>query len=240
MHGACLWMGVRRRYAGACRGSAGDGAWPSSRARLGQARGAGRLGGAKLADIRKLMAINNSDNMAQQLAQQMVDRLKAALPQVPEEFWQKFSAEVKPDELQNRMADIYAQNLTDEDVKAVPRLLRDADRQEDARGHAQVQTETVHAAQRWSKEVDRKGQVRARRGAATSAGPRSTAARPSPLAPSMESTAPAAPRAACGLARGEWKMRGRPIGRPLCSGLSAHSPGAGISEARADEASRNG
>lgn len=145
----------------------------------------------KLADIRKLMAINNSDNMAQQLARQMVDRLKAALPQVPEEFWQKFSAEVKPEELQDRMAAIYAKYLTDEDVNAFLAFYETPTGKKMLEAMPKVQMETVQAAQGWSKEVVDKAKAELEKGGYIP-GSRSTAPGPmAPMAPSMESPAPA-------------------------------------------------
>ncbi len=69
------------------------------------------------ADIRKLMEISGTADLAAQLMDQMLVPLKQAVPDVPEEFWEAFMAKVDTDEVIALNVPIYAKYFTHEEVR---------------------------------------------------------------------------------------------------------------------------
>ena len=59
---------------------------------------------------RELLEITGTSKLAMQVMQQMLTPLKQAIPDVPDDFWTGFMAEVNPDELVEKVVPIYCQH----------------------------------------------------------------------------------------------------------------------------------
>jgi hypothetical protein len=85
--------------------------------------GTPRLGAAdesaKAKDIRKLLVMTGSAQLAEQMLARLVGSFKQAVPSVPAKFWDDFVKQVKADELVGQIVPVYDKYLTHEEVKAL-------------------------------------------------------------------------------------------------------------------------
>lgn len=70
----------------------------------------------KRADIRKLLVVTGSTEIATQVMDQLMASLRNVAQDLPEEFWTKFREEVKPTELVELLIPVYEKHLTHEDI----------------------------------------------------------------------------------------------------------------------------
>ena len=70
-------------------------------------------------DIKKLLKMTGSGELAIQVMENMVVEFKKILPQVPEEFWKKFMEEIDPNEMIELVVPIYDKYFTHEDIKTL-------------------------------------------------------------------------------------------------------------------------
>jgi uncharacterized protein len=139
---------------------------------------------AKLEDIRKLMALNGSDKIVETVGQQMTDRMKTALPRVPQSFWDEFVKKVKPEDLDSSVVAVYGKYLTDTDVKALLEFYSTPAGRKSLEAMPKIQTDIYQAVQQWSRTVGQQAKADLEREGYLSNG-RPTAP------PAIESSAPA-------------------------------------------------
>ena len=71
----------------------------------------------KINDIKKMLALTGAKYVFQQTLEQSLASTKSQHPQIPQEFWDAFMAEVSVDEMLNRLIPIYNKYLSAEDIK---------------------------------------------------------------------------------------------------------------------------
>ncbi len=74
---------------------------------------------AKLADARRLLEVSGTGKLASQVATQIVDQQRRALPQVPADFWTEFEGEVDAAQLIEMMAPVYDRHFTHDEIRAL-------------------------------------------------------------------------------------------------------------------------
>ena len=74
---------------------------------------------ADMKDIMRLMDLSGSANMGEQMLNQMMGTFQQRLPDVPQEFWDAYRAEMDMDELVGLIAPVYARHFTAADVQAL-------------------------------------------------------------------------------------------------------------------------
>lgn len=73
---------------------------------------------ASEASVRRLLDLTGAGAMGIQVVQQMVPGLKKMLPDAPDEFWEQFMADARPEDLVDLIVPIYQRHLSEEDVQA--------------------------------------------------------------------------------------------------------------------------
>jgi uncharacterized protein len=146
-------------------------------------------GGSKIEHIRQLMAVNNTDKMARQLAPIIISNWKARMPRVPEEFWQKLSTELSTDDLERQMVTIYDRYLTDDDIKAFLAFYETPAGKKMNEVMPKIQVDANSAATAWMKDSYEMVLQKLQAGGYIAANRPTPAV---PAAPAVESTAPAA------------------------------------------------
>ena len=69
--------------------------------------------------IRELMQLTGAGQLSAQVMAALLPNLKRMTPQVPDAFWQKFMAEVDPNELQSLVIPIYQKRFTEQDIRDI-------------------------------------------------------------------------------------------------------------------------
>lgn len=78
-----------------------------------------KTGAKKTADIKTLLTLTKSGELAVSMMQEMINAYRQNLPQVPEEFWTKFAKKVKTEDLMEMLVPIYDRHLTHADVTSL-------------------------------------------------------------------------------------------------------------------------
>lgn len=73
-------------------------------------------GQASEASVRKLMELTGATDLAASMVDQMIPMMKRSQPDMPDEFWQAFREEAKPDFLMMSIIPIYQKHLTQDEV----------------------------------------------------------------------------------------------------------------------------
>jgi len=108
---------------------------------------------AKEADIRKLMVLNGTDKIAASFGEQMVDRMKTALPRVPQSFWDGFLKKAKPEELEKGVVAVYDKYLTEDEIKALLAFYATPAGKQSLAVMPKIQTDIYQVVQQWSRQL---------------------------------------------------------------------------------------
>ena len=73
----------------------------------------------KEVDIRRLLELTNTAQLAGQITQQMMDSFKAAFAKVPDATWVELKKELTPNDLLTKIAEVYDRHFTHDDIKAL-------------------------------------------------------------------------------------------------------------------------
>ncbi len=73
----------------------------------------------KDADIRRLMELTTTSQLASQITQQMMESFKAAFTKVPDATWSELKKELTPEDLLAKIAAVYDRHFTHDDIKAL-------------------------------------------------------------------------------------------------------------------------
>ncbi len=73
----------------------------------------------KDADIRRLMELTTTSQLAGQITQQMMDSFKAAFTKVPDATWTELKKELTPEDLLAQIAGVYDRHFSHDDIKAL-------------------------------------------------------------------------------------------------------------------------
>lgn len=73
----------------------------------------------KIENIKNLLEITGAKAMNEQMLTQMINAIKAQYPDVPEQFWDTFAAEISADDLINEYIPLYDKYFTNEEIKGM-------------------------------------------------------------------------------------------------------------------------
>lgn len=102
---------------------------------------------------RELLEVTGAGEMWLQVAEQMVQGFAASNPEVPQEFWDAFVAEVDAGELDELVVPIYVEHLTAEEMEAALDFYRTEVGQSLLRKMPAVMSESMRAGEQWGMEV---------------------------------------------------------------------------------------
>ena len=74
--------------------------------------------------IQELLELTGAGDLGVQVMHGILDPMKQALPEVPAEWWDKFSAKVNADDLNKLVVPIYEKNFTDREIDAMLEFYR--------------------------------------------------------------------------------------------------------------------
>jgi uncharacterized protein len=70
-------------------------------------------------DVRTLLKLTRADQLGTQVADAMIAQFKATMPNIPNDFWDAFRDEMKPEELVDLVVPIYAKHFTQDDIRGL-------------------------------------------------------------------------------------------------------------------------
>ena len=76
-------------------------------------------GQSKEDDIRRLMELTGSADLADQVMDQIIDSYSQMAPEAGNEFWQHFRAQIETDELIDSLIPVYNRHLSHEDIRGL-------------------------------------------------------------------------------------------------------------------------
>lgn len=108
---------------------------------------------AKNRDIRTLLKLTGASKMAGQMMSRMVQSLKPAFPQVPDEVWSKFIKRADPDSLIELIVPIYAKHLSHKDIKGLIAFYKSPLGRRFVAKQPQIMAESMQAGQIWGRKM---------------------------------------------------------------------------------------
>jgi hypothetical protein len=79
---------------------------------------------AKERSIRELLDLTEAGRLGTQAVAQAIPGMKKAMPQLPDEFWERFRAKVTEDTFETLMVPIYDKHFTHKDIKGLLKFYR--------------------------------------------------------------------------------------------------------------------
>lgn len=122
----------------------------SSGARAGDAPGQPRT---KEVVARELMEVSGSSKLAMQILEQMITPMKQVIPEVPDEFWSRFMAEVNPEELMAKVVPIYSEHYSLDELEQLIAFYRTPLGQKVIKEMPEIMKQSMAAGQEWGREV---------------------------------------------------------------------------------------
>lgn len=111
---------------------------------------------AKLADIRKLIAITGGENLGKQMMEQMIDNFKQANTDIPAEFWTEFLNESDMNSLTEATIPVYDKYLSQDEVKEIIKFYETPTGKKLISVLPQIMQETYAAGIEWGNNVGQK------------------------------------------------------------------------------------
>ena len=108
---------------------------------------------AKRAEIRKLIELTGAANVSTDVLRQVIAPLRASFPQVPEEFWDNFMKEVRPDDLIDLIVPIYDRYYTRDDIRDLTTFYQSPVGQKTIKVLPKLSAEAINAGQEWGRNV---------------------------------------------------------------------------------------
>lgn len=106
-------------------------------------------------DTRRLMELTGAGNLAVQIMHQMLQPMRRALPQVPEEFWSRFMEKVDTDEIIDMTVPIYTKHLTHAEIKQLLDFYQSPLGRKLIATLPSILAESMQAGQRWGEQLGR-------------------------------------------------------------------------------------
>lgn len=107
----------------------------------------------KNADIRALLNLTKSGELAVQMMQEMLNTYRQGLPQVPDEFWLGFAAKVKTEDLVDMLVPIYDRHLTHDEVISLIEFFQSPTGKKLVSIQPSVMKESMQAGQEWGEKI---------------------------------------------------------------------------------------
>lgn len=106
--------------------------------------------------IQTLMQTTGAENMAKQMASQIIPMLKKLVPEAPESFWEDFFKEINAEQINELIIPIYQKYLTEQDIKAINAFYQSPAGQKLIRVQPQISKESMVAGQLWGQQIAEK------------------------------------------------------------------------------------
>lgn len=106
--------------------------------------------------IQTLMQTTGAENMAQQMASQIIPMLKKLVPEAPDSFWDDFFKEINAEQINELVIPIYQKYLTEQDVQAINAFYQSPAGQKLIRVQPQISKESMVAGQLWGQQIAQK------------------------------------------------------------------------------------
>jgi len=112
----------------------------------------------KRADIKKLLELTGTRQLALQAIDQMIGQFKKTMPQVPAEFWKDAAAEMRMqiDELLDLQLPVYEKHLSHEDIKGLIKFYESPVGKKFVKAQPAIQMECMQAGQKWGQKIGQK------------------------------------------------------------------------------------
>lgn len=107
----------------------------------------------KRAEIRQLIELTGAANVSADALRQIIAPVRAAFPQVPDDFWDTFVKEVRSDELIDLVVPIYDKYYTREEIHDLTMFYRSPVGQKTIKILPKLSAEAIDAGQAWGQTV---------------------------------------------------------------------------------------
>jgi hypothetical protein len=104
-------------------------------------------------DIRTLLQLSGAGDLALQNMLVMLDQMKAVRPDIPDEFWLAFRAEMKGEELVEVLVPVYAAHFSREEVRAMIAFYRTPVGQKLIAETPALAADAMTVGQSWGREL---------------------------------------------------------------------------------------
>jgi len=103
--------------------------------------------------VRELLRLTGSMNVALQMRDKILDTFKRAMPQVPAELWSGFSAECDPHELEDAIVPLYLASFTAGELDAMLAFYRSPVGEKLLRKQPEIFRASSEAGRQWAAEI---------------------------------------------------------------------------------------
>jgi uncharacterized protein len=107
----------------------------------------------KRVEIRQLIELTGAANVSADALRQIIAPVRAAFPQVPDDFWDTFVKEVRSDELIDLVVPIYDKYYTREEIHDLTMFYRSPVGQKTIKILPKLSAEAIDAGQAWGQTV---------------------------------------------------------------------------------------
>jgi hypothetical protein len=107
-------------------------------------------------DIRKLLALTNQAQLGTQVIHQVLDAFKGSMPNVPASFWPELAAELKPEELLEKVIPIYDKQLSAAEIKDIIKFYESPTGKKLIKVTPAITSESMQLGQAWGREIGEK------------------------------------------------------------------------------------
>jgi uncharacterized protein len=111
---------------------------------------------AKDQDIRTLLSMSGTANVATQVVQQMIGQYRQMMPQVPDEFWTDFQKQMQPQDLIDLIVPIYSRHFSDDDIKQLIAFYDSPIGKKLVLEQPLIARESFDAGQQWGRKIGAK------------------------------------------------------------------------------------
>ncbi len=108
---------------------------------------------SKESAAREIIEMTGGGQMGIQVMEQMIPALKQALPDLPDSFWEEFMREVKPSELVDLTAPIYARHFSLEELEGLAAFYRTPLGKTLVSKLPVIVRESMAAGQEWGRQI---------------------------------------------------------------------------------------
>lgn len=113
----------------------------------------GKTGANKTADIKTLLTLTKSGELAVSMMQEMINAYRQGLPQVPDEFWLNFAKRVKTEDLVEMLVPIYDRHLTHADVTSLIEFFQSPAGKKLVSVQPEIMKESMQVGQAWGEKL---------------------------------------------------------------------------------------
>ena len=107
----------------------------------------------KTADIKTLLTLTKSGELAVSMMQEMINAYRQGLPQVPDEFWLNFAKKVKTEDLLDMLVPIYDRHLTHSEVTSLIEFFQSPVGKRLVSVQPEIMKESMQVGQAWGEKL---------------------------------------------------------------------------------------